>query len=121
MNFCHVTISVKNLEDSLKFYHEILGLPIKNSFPAGNDSKIVFLGDGDTLVELIYDKANDNTSFGKDISIGFSVDSLEKTIDLLQKNKIAAGKIIQPNPGVKFFFVSDPNGLKVQFVEYVKK
>lgn len=39
--------------------------------------KIVFLGEEETLVELIHDNANNDTSIGSDISIGFGVDSLD--------------------------------------------
>jgi lactoylglutathione lyase len=26
----------------------------------------------------------------------------------------------QPNPGIRFFYVLDPNGLKIQFVENIR-
>lgn len=44
---------VKNLEESLKFYKEIVVLNVSRSFKAGPEVEIAFLGDGKTKVELI--------------------------------------------------------------------
>lgn len=118
MKFAHVTINVKNLEESLKFYEEIVGLPVVNRFPARPNMEIVFLGHGETLVELIHDSTNNDVSIGSDISIGFGVDSLDETIAFVKEKgiDIHSGPF-QPNPNTRFFFVLDPNGLKVQFIE----
>lgn len=120
MKFCHVTISVKNAEESLKFYRDVIGLPLKRRFSAGPGVEIIFLGDGETEIELIYDQAHTDLSIGYDISLGFEVESIQETIYLLRQNGIATGDVIQPNPQMKFIFATDPNGLKVQFVEYIK-
>ena len=41
MEFAHVTISVKNLDESLEFYQNVIGLPIKRRFSSG-ESELVF-------------------------------------------------------------------------------
>ena len=84
MKFAHVTINVKDLEESVKFYQEVVGLPLVNRFPAGPNMEIVFLGEGETLVELIHDIANPDITIGKDISIGFAVDSLDEMMDFVK-------------------------------------
>ena len=118
MRFCWTTIHVKSMEDSLRFYKEIVGLEEVNRFSAGPDMEIVFLGRGETKIELICNKSHGDINIGKDISIGFIVDSLEEKIKLIEEKgiKMLSG-IVQPNPHTKFFFVMDPNGLTVQFVE----
>jgi len=60
-------------------------------------------------------------AFGKDISIGFEVPSLDKMMVLLKEKgiDIKAGPM-QPNPFTKFIFIEDPNGVKIQFVEHKK-
>ncbi len=118
MKFCWATIMVKDMEESLKFYQEIVGLKVDRRFEAGPGVEIVFLGNGETKVELICDEKNKDVSFGKDISLGFQVDSVDEMINFVQEKgiKIHSGPI-QPNPNTKFFFVLDPNGLKIQFVE----
>ena len=119
MIFRHVTISVKDMEKSIQFYKDVTGQPIKRRFTAG-ESEIVFLGAGETEIELIYTQAKSDVSFGPDISLGFEVESLEDTIKFLKQKNIDVGKVIQPNPHVRFAFAADPNGLTIQFVENIK-
>jgi lactoylglutathione lyase len=118
MKFCWTTLMVKNMEDSLKFYQEIIGLNIDRRFNAGPEMEIAFLGDGETKVELICNKNVNDVNLGKDISIGFEVKSVDEMMNFVKEKgiDIHSGPF-QPNPHVKYFFVEDPNGLKVQFVE----
>lgn len=118
MKFNWVTISVKDMEESLKFYEEIVGLKISDRFPAGPGREIVFLGDGETKVELIHDQSKTEVNIGEDISLGFEVDSLDEKMKFIkEKNiKISSGPF-EPNPSIKFFFVKDPNGATIQFAE----
>lgn len=120
MKFCWSTIMVKNMEESLKFYQEIVGLKIDRRFPAGFGTEIAFLGEGETKVELICNENNKDVNFGKDISLGFEVKSVEEMIELVKEKgfEVHSGPF-QPNPHVKFFYVMDPNGLKIQFVENI--
>ena len=118
MAFCWCTINVKNLEESVQFYQEIVGLAVANRFPAGPDGEIVFLGDGETQVELIWHRSQPEVNIGPDISLGFTVRSLDEQLAFIQSKGIAVlGGPIQPNPRLRFFFVRDPNGLRIQFVE----
>ncbi|MGK0465745.1 VOC family protein [Clostridium sp.] len=118
MKFCWSTIMVKNMEESLKFYKEIIGLTIDRSFKAGPSMEIAFLGDGETKVELICNSNLEEINLGKDISLGFQVDSVDEMITFVTEKglDIHSGPF-QPNPNVKYFFILDPNGLKIQIVE----
>lgn len=118
MKFCWCTLKVKDMEESLKFYQEIVGLEIDHRFNAGPGVEIAFLGDGETKVELICDQANREVNLGQDISLGFEVESVDKMIAFLkEKGRNSHSGPIQPNPHTRFFFILDPNGLKIQFVE----
>ena len=118
MKFCWTTISVKNMEESIKFYKEIVGLEIDKRYAAGPGREIAFMGAGETKVELIFDAYCTEVSFGKDISLGFEVASVDDMLKFLEEKRIAIQSgPFQPNPRVKFFFIQDPNGLKIQFVE----
>jgi lactoylglutathione lyase len=118
MAFLWTTITVKDMEESLKFYQEIVGLPVNRRFSAGPGMDIVFLGEDATKVELIYNPNVKEVSIGSDISLGFAVGSVEEKIAFLEGKgiKIHSGPF-SPNPHVKYFFIQDPNGLKIQFVE----
>jgi len=118
MKFSHVTISVKDLNESLEFYQNVVGLQVNRRFSAG-ESELVFLGNGETEIELIYNRSQTDVFFGQHISLGFEVASLREMISCLEQKGIPTGEILQPNPQVTFFFTSDPNGVRIQFVEYL--
>ncbi|PRR79928.1 Lactoylglutathione lyase [Clostridium liquoris] len=120
MKFCWSTLMVKNMEESLKFYKEIIGLQVDRRFKAGPGVEITFLGDGETKIELVCNEASNEVNFGQDISLGFEVNSLDETMALVKEKgiDIHSGPF-QPNPHTKFFYVLDPNGLKIQFVENI--
>jgi lactoylglutathione lyase len=118
MKFCWSTLHIRDMEESLKFYTEIVGLSVERRFKAGPAMEIVFLGNGETKVELVADKQHKNISIGQDISLGFTVDSVdEKILSLQQKGISLHSGPFQPNPHIRFFYLLDPNGLKIQFVE----
>ena len=118
MKFCWTTLVVKNLEESLKFYKEIIGLKENRRFQSGPGVEIVFLGEGDTEIELMSSPVPREINMGTDISLGFEVESVAAMMKELKKKGIAIHSgPFQPNPHVKFIYVLDPNGLKIQFVE----
>ena len=113
IKFRHVTLSVKDLDESIKFYREVVGLEITERFPAGPGMEIVFLADGDTAVELISGGAE--ASAGA-VILGFESASLEDTMALLkEKGYQFKEKVISPDPKTRFFFAKDPDGYNVQF------
>ena len=117
MKFVHVTLSVKDLEASLRFYQDVVGLEITRRFSSGSNSEIVFLSSGDTQVELISRPGQDVAEPGRGISMGFETQSLEDTMALVKEKGFETdGEISSPNPSVRFFFASDPDGYRVQFV-----
>jgi lactoylglutathione lyase len=122
MSFLWTTIRVKDLEESIEFYQDIVGLKLQRRFEAGPKSKIAFMaagaGEGETEIELIDDQDKEESDLGKDISLGFAVDSVSKKIESLKEKGIEIEEgPIAPNPQIEFFFVLDPNGLRIQFAE----
>ncbi len=118
MKFIWSTLKIINMEESLKFYEEVIGLKVDSRFKPNEKLEIAFLGDGETKVELICAKGSSDLSIGSDISWGFQVDSLaEFTNFLVAKNIEIIEGPIQPNPFTKFIYIKDPNGLKIQVVE----
>lgn len=121
MKFAWVTIHVNNMKESIVFYRDILHLPVQREMNIPNGGHIVFLGEGETQVELISSgESNNYNEFTESLTIGFIVDSLEK-MELTMKNKgyqFHSGPF-QPNPHIKFSYVLDPNGVKVQLIEKI--
>ncbi len=120
MGFLWTTIKVKDLEDSIAFYTKIVGLEVQRRFEAGPGREIAFLSeaDGQTAVELIDDQDQSQIDLGRDISLGFEVDTVAQKMKFLEEQgiKVESGPV-SPNPNIEFFYVFDPNGLKIQFVE----
>lgn len=115
MKMVHVTIRTKCMEESIKFYEEVVGLKLQADLrPMGG--AIVFLAEneGDTEVELIEDPENAYTGAG--ISMGFHTADVEVKHAELKEKGYEVTPIISPNPRTKFFFVNDPNGVQVQFI-----
>ena len=121
MKFCWSTIMVKDMEESLKFYQKIVGLTIDRRLQVGPGMEIAFLGDGETKVELIHDVKLEEIDLGKDISLGFQVNSVDEMMTFVKEKgvEIHSGPF-QPNPYIKYFYILDPNGLKIQIVESIK-
>lgn len=120
MKFCWTTINVKNMEESLSFYQEVAGLALNRRLNPIPGTEIAFLssGEGETEVELIRNAKNNEPRFGRDISLGFFVDSLDAKIKELDKRGITEIEgPFSPNPMIRFLFITDPNGVRIQFVE----
>ncbi|WKY45652.1 VOC family protein [Eubacteriaceae bacterium ES2] len=118
MNLGWVTINVKNMDESLKFFTETVGMALNHRQVAGPSMELAFLGDGETQIELVCNQAISELKVGKTMSLGFEVDSVDEKIAALEAQgiKILEGPI-KPNPHIQFFFVLDPNGYKIQFFE----
>ncbi len=121
MKFCWTTLNVSNMEASLKFYTEIVGLKLDRRFNVCPHVEIAFLVDGDTKVELISNLNQQDITYSTNISLGFEVSSLDEMIKVLNQKEIKIeSEILKPNPFIQFFYIKDPDGLKIQFVENLK-
>lgn len=121
MKFCWATLHVADMAASLMFYQDIVGLPVQQRFQAGPKREIVFLGDSDTKVELISDEVALEQKPTDTLSLGFEVPlTLEEVLTTLKSSGLKNISDIQsPGPNIRFFYVLDPDGYKVQFVQHV--
>lgn len=90
----HIGIAVKDLEETLKLYTEVLGLHLENTEVVEEQKvKVAFLPVGDTEIELL-ESTDPEGPIGKFIEtkgqgiqhIAFRVDDIEKAIEEM-KNK----------------------------------
>jgi lactoylglutathione lyase len=118
MGFLWTTIHVSDMESSLAFYRDIVGLSLNRRMNAGHGTEIAFLGDDATKVELLCAPGQGGEGFGKGISLGFQVKSVDEKLAFLAEKGIPIHHApVQPNPHIRFFHVLDPDGLEIQFVE----
>lgn len=118
MKFTFATIHVKDLETSIGFYEEVLGMKVARRFPAGPNMEIAFMADGPAEIELICDKGAELQAYGEYPSLGLSVENLDEAMEHVKIKgvEIVAGPI-QPNPNTRFFFIHDPDGVNLEIIE----
>jgi len=125
MRILHSMIRVNNLEESIKFYTEVLGMSLirKKEYPEGKFS-LAFLGYGmeseETVIELTYnwDKSeyDHGNAFGH---IALEVDDIYKACDEIKKQGTKVIRDPGPMMGSKLLlaFIEDPNGYKIELIE----
>ena len=122
MKFCWTTIAVKDMESSIRFYQEIVGLAPTRRLKPSPEQEIAFLGTGETQVELIWNAKKGLILAAQDISMGFECASLDSLMETFRKEGIPLHSgPFQPNPGIRFLYILDPDGHKLQFVEIPKQ
>ncbi|WP_346847557.1 MULTISPECIES: VOC family protein [unclassified Clostridium] len=113
MNLEMVTIAVAELEESERFYKEILELKEVQRIDTPEGIHIIFLKDEESgTIELIeypnsfkeLKKAN-----GSNISIVFNVNNFNEAVRKLEEQNV---KVIN-GPMENYIFINDPNGVKI--------
>ncbi|ANC76553.1 VOC family protein [Fictibacillus phosphorivorans] len=116
----HTGIMVSNMEESIKFYTEVLGLDLLDRFDHTSvPVELAFLGvEGKVLVELIAGYTGPVTNEGKVHHIAFSVQNIEEQYELLQKKDVVMkDKEITELPNGKYFFFFGPDEESLEFFE----
>lgn len=125
MQLLHTMIRVINLEESLKFYCDVLGMKLlrQKDYPSG-EFTLAFVGYGDesdnTVIELTYNWGVREYEIGNAFGhIAIGVQDIYKTCDDI---KARGGKVSrEPGPmkhgTTVIAFVEDPNGYKVELIE----
>lgn len=123
MKFLHAMIRVKKLEDSIKFYTELLDLKILEQMKL-DDCTLYFLGneEGETQIELTYNNIIPEEGYKNGDSFGhfaFSTNSLDEFTKKM--NKLGYKYLYEPfilkNTGLKIAFVKDPDGNEIEIIE----
>lgn len=117
MKFQWTTIQVTNLDNSLKFYKDLLGMKIARVIEGGNH-QIVMLGeDDDAKIELIPISTASKENLGNSVSIGIAFKQLDDLVEKIKSKNIPVVGPITPMPDIRFFFVNDPDGYTIQLLD----
>ncbi|WP_419955577.1 VOC family protein [Neobacillus niacini] len=111
----HVGVMVSDMEVSIDFYQNVLGLDLLDRFAANETTGLAFLGNcesGQVIVELINGKDNRFPDEGKVHHIAFTVDHIEEEMERLRKLKVpfANEEISTLANGSKYIFFKGPDG-----------
>ena len=115
--FAHNNINVKNLDESIAFYREALGLQEVGRIEEPNGAfTIVYLGDGETPHQLELTCLRDHPqayNLGEnEIHLALRADDFEQA----HKKHQEMGCICFENPAMGIYFISDPDGYWVEIV-----
>ena len=124
MRILHTMIRVINLENSINFYTNVLGMKLlrKKDYPYGKFT-LAFVGYGDeaeeAVIELTHNWDTDSYDIGNAFGhIAIEVDDVYKACDEMKK---IGGKIIRDagpmNAGTTIIaFVEDPDGYQIELI-----
>ncbi|SFL49614.1 lactoylglutathione lyase [Paenibacillus sp. 1_12] len=120
----HVGIMVADLERSIAFYENIVGLTLKDTLTHTNGViRLAFLGFGqsaETELELISGYNDKLPQEGKVHHIAFTVDDIEEEFTRIRTNtnlKMIDSEITTLPNGSRYFFFYGPDGEWIEFFE----
>jgi lactoylglutathione lyase len=115
--FTHNNLNVFDLEKSLAFYAQALGLKeMRRTAAADGSFIIVYLGDGQSahLLELTWlrDRSDPYNLGDNEIHLAFETDDFEKAHDKHREMNC----ICYENSAMGLYFISDPDGYWLEIV-----
>ncbi|XXQ68754.1 lactoylglutathione lyase [Neisseriaceae bacterium B1] len=125
MRFLHTMLRVGNLEKSIAFYTEVLGMKVlrQKEYPDGKFT-LAFVGYGEesdtTVLELTYNWDTDKYDLGNGFGhIAIEVDDAYAACDVVRAK---GGKVTREAGPMKhgttvIAFVEDPDGYKIEFIQ----
>jgi lactoylglutathione lyase len=119
MRYLHTMVRVTDLDASLKFYRDALGLEVLRSkeVPAGRFT-LVFLaapGDSSAQVELTYNWDAEELLGGRNFGhLAYAVDNIYATCERLQQHGVT---ILRPPRDGYMAFVRSPDNVSVELLQ----
>lgn len=111
----NVILAVKDLDKSLEFYHNLIGLPIKNQrrswVDLGTTGAILSLHPASLTAEHI------GSSIENGITVGFLVGDVQSVVDELKENGVKIHRDVIEKDAGKNAIVLDPDGYLISFFE----
>ncbi len=111
----YATIIVKDMDESIKFYTEVMGFEVDSHYNPQPGILITLMkGKGDAMIELIKDTIHDIGIY----SVGMDVEDLNATVkELISKGaKITMGPV--PTMVGSLAFLEDPNGVRIALIQH---
>ena len=119
MRYLHTMVRVTDLEASLRFYRDALGLDVLSvrEVPQGRFT-LAFLaapGDHSAQVELTYNRDPENYTGGRNFGhLAYAVDDIYATCERLQAHGVA---IVRPPRDGYMAFVRSPDHISIELLQ----
>ncbi|WP_307892832.1 VOC family protein [Bacillus swezeyi] len=119
----HVGLMVKDIEASITFYQDIVGMTLKDKMTHTNGiMKLAFLGfenSEETELELIQGYKDNLPAEGKVHHFAISTDDIDAELTRMRENEVKLiedGITTLPN-GYRYFFIFGPEGEAIEFFQ----
>jgi lactoylglutathione lyase len=115
MKVKYATIIVEDMDESVKFYTEVMGFEVDSQYDLGPAGTITLLkGEGDAMIELIKNTENETGLF----SVGMDVEDINTTVKELKSK--GAKITMEPTPITvgTLAFLEDPNGARIALIQH---
>ncbi len=119
--FLHTRMRVSDMDRTIRFYTDVLGLEVLERKVSPRGSQLAFLKvpNSDELIELCSFPASGSVNVQEDlVHLAFQVESLDETIAQLDAKqvKITDGPTTTSS-GSRFIFIDAPDGYEVELIE----
>ena len=117
LQFNHFNFNVLDLDRSLTFYREALGLtPVSEKEAEDGSFKLVYLGDGATSFSLELTWLRDRTEPYDLGECEFHLAFVTDEYDALYARHREMGCVCFENPAMGIYFIEDPDGYWIEIV-----
>lgn len=123
MKLLHTMVRVKDLERSVRFYRDVLGLrEERRTVLQKADATLVFLWDGvgEHRIELTYNHDSRSYELGNQFGhFAFGVEDLERERSRLEGHGVSfsRGPYRVSEGGPRIAFIKDPDGMEIELIE----
>jgi len=117
----HTRMRVSDMEQTIRFYADVLGLEVleRKTSPRGSHLAFLKVPNSEELIELCSFPASGPVKVQEDlVHLAFQVESLDDTIQSLTAKgiKITDGPT-KTSSGSRFIFIDAPDGYEVELIE----
>jgi lactoylglutathione lyase len=119
MKLAHTMIRVKDLDATLDFYLNFIGLKELRRKPIGDEATLIFLSDAEEnyILELTHNHGKTEYAMGDQFGhLAFFTDDLEQTVAEVEDRGWWYRRS-RPEVGSRYIFVKDPNGYDVEILQ----
>ena len=107
---------VSNMEKSIRFYRDTLGLPLKTKSKDWTE-----FYSSNTVLALHPARKKNNLKTGSGMLIGFEVSDLDATVKILKRKRVKFFKTPKEEPFGKHAIIQDPDGHLISLAEIKEK
>ena len=117
----HTRMRVSDMEETIRFYTEVLGLEVleRKTSPRGSHLAFLRVPNSEELIELCSFPASGPVKVQEDlVHLAFQVDNLDDTVRTLTEKgiQITDGPT-KTSSGSRFIFIDAPDGYEIELIE----